>query len=351
MAKQFALIEMTASDPFERGVQYGEQAKEAIDMCVNHYKEEFTQNGQSWETIKRFSVQFVDAIRRQAPRALEEAKGIAAGSGKSLEEIMVVNCRYEISKFPKVPECTTAAILPPAGRDGKMYVIKNWDYDDRIAGHVVLLKIKNDDGYSAFGITEAGQMVRDGLNCHGVSFVNNNLQSTMDTPSIGLPNTFMRKKIWEAKTFEEACEITTTDGRSVSLNTLVGHSSGKALNFEVYPGGANTLEPKNNILTHANHFVKTPEIDFFVNSPKNRDSRLYELLDRKNGDITVEYIMECMKDHEYHPLSICSHSHEDSNGKWKHRSTVAGVIMNLSDNEIHVCVEHPCTNEYVKYSL
>ena len=44
---------------------------------------------------------YVPVIEESMPEILEEAKGLASGSGRELAEIMAVNCRYEISKISK----------------------------------------------------------------------------------------------------------------------------------------------------------------------------------------------------------------------------------------------------------
>lgn len=347
----FPLIEMTATKPFERGSQYGEQAKQKIDVCIEHYRERFANGGQTWETVKDRAMQCVPLAQKYTPDVLEEAGGIAYGAGRSLEEIMVVNCRYEISKFPKISECTTAAVLPDASADRKTYLIKNWDYSQAIAGHVVLLRIRTADGFSAFGITEAGQMVRDGFNSYGVAFVNNNLQSVYDTPGTGLPVTFIRKILWESKTLQSAGDFLMNAERQVSCNTMIANKSGKVTDFETYPGGTHTIEPVGGILTHANHFVTNPRIDALGNRPKNRDARLYELLNAKNGSMTPEYIMECMRDHKYYTLSICGHPDENGDEYSRDRCTVSSMIMDLSGGVAHVCAGAPCEGEYVRFEL
>lgn len=352
MKKEFQLITITAGTPYERGVQHGEQAKEKIAICVEYYKQRFTKShGQSWETIQMFAMQFIPYIEAHLPEAMEEARGIAAGSGRSLEDIMVVNNRYEISKFRKVPECTTAALLPPATRGGKTFLVKNWDYIGGILPHIVLMHIKRADGYNAFGIGEAGQMVRDGFNTWGVAFVNNDLQSKLDSPTVCLPATFIRKRLLESKTYEEACDFLLATKRTVSGNTMIAGAKGVARNFEASPAGKDTIDPTDGILTHANHFVIRPELDAFPDAEKNRDKRLYELLASKRGDITAEYIMACMADHGCEPFGVCTHPWLEGNENDQMRSTVASVIMDLSDNVAYVCVGNPCQGEYVKYAL
>lgn len=349
--EMYPIIELTESKPFDRGMQYGRQAKEQIDVCVSHYHARFTRYGQSWDAVKNYAMRHAAVVGRYMADALEEAKGIAAGSGHSLEEIMVVNCRYEVSKFPILPECTTAAILPEATADGSTYLVKNWDYSEEIIPHIVLIRINRDDGFSAFGITEAAQMIRDGFNSYGVAFVNNNLQSIYDSDGAGLPATFIRKRLFESKSFESACDYLVSAERYVSCNTMLAHSSGVARNFEAYPGGAGITEPYEGILTHANHFVTDPKIDALKNRPKNRDTRLQELLSAKTGRITLEYIMECLRDHKYYTLSICGHPDERGDDYSRHRCTVSSMIMNLSDGTAYVCAGAPCRGNYVQFKL
>lgn len=347
--KDFPLIEITAGTPFERGVQYGEQAKKWIDIAVAHYYDRFAGEGHSRDSLDTYAMGFVPVIEKMTPDYLEEAKGIAHGSSRSLEEIMVVNCRYEISKFPKENECTTVALLPEATKDGKTYIVKNWDYSVQIMDHIVMLRV-NTPEFRGFGMTEAGQMVRDGVNSSKVGFVNNNLQSVKDHPGTGLPVTFIRKGLWECDSFEKACDFVASADRCVSCNTLIA-AEGKARDFEAYPGGANVIEPEKGILTHANHFVMNEELDAITNRPKNRDTRLKEILMMKHGEITLDYLMTCMRDHKYHHLSVCSHPNEQGDGYERNRITVSSMIANLTDGEVWVCLGPPCLGEYKMYTI
>ena len=124
----YPLIEITAETPFERGVQYGSQAVDRIGICIEYYKEAFQKQGFTWDEAKAYAMGYVPVIEESMPEILEEAKGLASGSGRELAEIRAVNCRYEISKISKPEECTTAAVLPEASRGGKTYAVKNWDF-------------------------------------------------------------------------------------------------------------------------------------------------------------------------------------------------------------------------------
>ena len=47
---------------------------------------------------------YLPIVKEEMPEILEEAEGVAKGSGHSLGEIVAVNCRYEVSKMPKPEE-------------------------------------------------------------------------------------------------------------------------------------------------------------------------------------------------------------------------------------------------------
>ena len=348
----YPLIELTAEDPFERGVQYGQQAAERIDICVEYYKKSFAKQGFTWEKAQEYAMGYVPIIEESMPEILEEAKGVAQGCGKNLGEIMAVNCRYEISKMPKPEECTTAAVLPEASRGGKTYAVKNWDYNQGIIPHVVLLRIRTKE-YSMVAWAEAGQMPREGANSYGVSIVNNGITSIYDHYGAGLPVTFLRRRVLASKSFEEAAEWVRTFRRCVSNNVMLVGKKGQVLDFEVQPDKMDQVYSQGGILTHANHFVVDQAADAYPKRAKVRDKRLMELLAKRRGDIDVPYIMECMKDHEYWPKAICSHPtfEGDERTYIPDGITVASMIVDFEEGTVYICSGPPCSNEYIAYKL
>lgn len=350
--REFPYVKVDAPTPFERGIQYGEQAKVYILKARNYYKAYFEARGDSWETVCRFAADYADLIRSKFPDLVSEAEGIAQGAGLSFADIMVVNCRYEMSKFPKIPECTTGAVLNDATEKGCTYSFKNWDFSQGVLDHVIILHVVAEDGTRILGLTEAGQMIRDGFNNHGLSIGTNNLQSVHDSAGFGMPVTFLRRKILMCREFGDAEKLIEESARTVSNNILLTDGKNSAArDYEWHPEGENKLEPEQGILTHANHFVETPEIDAIKGRPKNRDIRLRELLKARYGHITPEYIMECMKDHEYYPLSICSHPSPDGDGYTKERITVSSMVVDFENECAYICAGPPCSGEYKKYHL
>jgi isopenicillin-N N-acyltransferase-like protein len=292
------------------------------------------------------------------PEIWAEAQGVATGAGVTTGELMLLNCRYEITKFGKenkkdeeaCAECTTCAVLPEAAESGKMFLAKNWDYRAGILDNIVVLHIKElENGNSILGLTEAGQLIREGFNANGIGLCNNSLQSVGDHMGTGIPVTFLRRKVLACGTFEEAKLLLLNSRRTVSNNMLLASKDGKAVNIEAHPGGADLIEPRDGLLCHANHFEVTPELDFLQPSP--RKARLEELLRRRLGTLTVEDIKQCLCDHQNYPHAVCRHPSEVDLPLERRGMTVASMIVDFQESAAHICAGPPCEGEFVRYEL
>lgn len=346
----FQVVKLTADTPFERGVQYGEQAKEKIIAGVDSYREIFRQTmDSSWESIKKYTRHFIEYLEKELPDILMEAKGIAKGAEVDLEDIMVLNCRYEITKFPFIPECTTCAVLPEAAEGNKTYLVKNWDYRAGIIDNIVILHIENSNGTEIIGLAEAGQLIREGFNSNGVGIVNNALKSKNDNTKIGIPVTFLRRRVLDSKTYAEAKEYIENAKREVSNNILIASKDGEALDMEVHPLGVEKIEPVKGIITHANHFVAKREINDGEESP--RDERLKALLMKHHGCINVDIIKQALADHENYPKAICRHPADASLPLFRRSMTVAAMIVDFEESTVHICAGPPCEGEFKAFKL
>ncbi len=348
--RTFQLIKVKADTPYERGLQYGEQAKEKILAEIEDYRRLFSEtNSMSWEEIKCNALEYVPITEDLFPDVMAEAKGISVGAGAGIDEIMVLNTRYEITKFPSPNECTSFAVLSKASKDKKNYVGQNWDYRAGIIDNIVMVHVEESDGTRIFGLAEAGQVIRNGFNSHGIGLCANNLQSIYDTKGIGIPVTFLRRKILSCKTFEEAKKLLINAKRTVSCNFMLASGKGEALDIEAYPGGVDMIKPVDGIITHANHFVIKPEIHVLEFSP--RGDRLCELLNEKHGLIDIAHIKKCLSDHENYPYAICRHPSDTSIRLGRRGITVAGVIYDLEDGVAYVCAGPPCEGKFIEYKL
>ena len=359
---EFLCIKVKSSDPYERGLQYGKQARELIHQATDGYRRHFLKmQGLKWESILDKSHLYLDLLEKDFQAELLEAKGISDGSDTPLDEILALNCRYEILK-KKPKECTTGAILPEASRDGKTYLMQNWDYRPWVERHAVIVDIDDTQGTHIIGVTEAGQLLRNGMNNHGIGLCANNLTSTFDTCEVGAPSTFLRRKALNCKNFAELCGIIRNAPRGVSNNFMLASAEGKAVDFEATPGGVFELWPEDGIVTHANHMVAGSA--FCTNhGSKFRDGVLKKRLQAHHGSLTLETIQDCLKDHEMLPgwpevypesdcrEAVCSHvpyGDCDEDRIWK---TISSSIFDLTAGVAYICKGCPCEGTYVTYKL
>lgn len=332
------------------GFQYGRQAAERIRNGLNDYRNLFAQTStQSWQEICEYALSYTTVIKKVCPEQVDEVMGIANGACLSFAEIMVLNTRYEITKFPRPNECTAYAVLPEATRDHITYIGQNWDYRAGILDNIVVLRIEEPNGTRIVGLAEAGQVIRNGFNSHGIGLCANNLQSVHDNRDTALPVTFLRRKVLQSRSFEEAKRVILETKRNVSNNFILGSAEGKALDFETHPQGSDVIEPKRGILTHANHFVVNTSNEALERSP--RDDRLYELFDERHGTIDVPHVIRCLSDHENYPKAICRHPSDTSLPLNQRSCTVAGVIYNLNEGIAHICAGPSCEGEFVAIPL
>lgn len=65
----------------------------------------------------------------------------------------------------------------------------------------------------------------------------------------------------------------------------------------------------------------------------------------------MPYIMECMKDHEYYPESICAHNTSLPGREMIDFMTVASIIVDFKHQKAFICAGPPCEGEYQAYEL
>ena len=354
---EFRLVTINADTSYGRGVQHGEAARDLIVKGVEHYRNRFEkEQNVSWKLVQEKAMRYVDFLTKDYEDLLDEIRGIGKGAGVDFEDMMVLNTRYELLKFP-IQECTTFALMPETTANHHTYLGMNWDNVSWMQGSSVLLQVDEQNGMKYLCMTEAGQLIRHGMNNYGIGLGTNNLLSTGDKDELGVPTNFMRRRVLTSKSLEEAVESVNRAPRSISCN-LLGGSRGDASDLEVNPIRQIELKPVDGILTHANHFRAYRQI-CRTHSGNFRDVRLYSLLERKKGTIDVAYMQECLKDHfKADPTTheaICKHAPLPNESVGADPGsisvTIASQIYDLDSGEAYICCGAPCCGNYKHYEL
>jgi isopenicillin-N N-acyltransferase like protein len=154
----FPLVEIDGR-PFERGRQYGEQARERIGKSAALYRRRLAAAGVT-DPVGLIA-RFLPEIEQFGADYLPEMRGIAKGAGVSLEDIVLVNARTEIVALAQMRDrpidgCTSIVVLPERTVEGRLIHAQNWDWLAECIETAIVLRIRRDDGPDILTFTEAG---------------------------------------------------------------------------------------------------------------------------------------------------------------------------------------------------
>jgi isopenicillin-N N-acyltransferase-like protein len=183
---------------------------------------------------------------------------------------------------------------------------------------------------------EAGSLARCGFNSAGVAITANFLKSENDAGREGVPVPLVRRAVLEATTLYHAMERVLRAPRSHSINVMLSHESGEAINFETTPREVFWVKAVDGLLVHSNHFVSPGALAKLVDvglavTPDSlyRDTRVRARLEHNRGRISGADFKEAFGDSFGSPYSVCRRPSEGGPGGGQ-VSTVASIIMDVT---------------------
>jgi len=352
--------------PHERGVEHGEQFAAEIRSNVDIYLDRFAYHGADEESVCEQAGEFASLIDDENARYAEEMAGVAEGSGVPIEEVAMLNARYEVmyGAFSDETEelaeaepdgCTSFGAQPEVTADGHSYIGQNWDWIADVAPNTFVMEIERDDRPSMVALTEAGIVGgKMGVNEHGIGLIVNGLVTENDGENpFRKPFHVRCREILNAERLDTATEPVIASDRACSANFLIGHPEGEMINVEAAPETANYLYPEDGLLTHANHFEDRTDVDSqferLVPHTPCRAPRMKRLLTGQRGEIDQKSLREVLTDHFNRPASICRHIEADKPEQERVQSN-ASVILNLTERTMRVTNRPPCEMEYETFT-
>lgn len=351
---------------YEQGLQQGRELHNRIQHNIAVYFDRFQREGRlSPSQVLERARLYREVIEAQSPGYMEILRGIAAGGGFDLDELVAVNVRYEIlyDRFTAnalednpdflasiAGECTGFAVLPERSANGHLILGQNWDWIPDVKGAV--LQTMEPDGMQTLSFTEAGIAAgKIGFNSAGVGLTVNGLMS-LDDDWLRLKTPFHVRcyEILRSSDLESAVRVITEEERSCSTNFMIAFAPDSAVDIEAAPQTYRRLEPENGVLVHTNHFLD-PRSMGIVEPPTekrphsyHRRARLLQLFDQE-GSIGAGDLMNFLRDHEGDPYSVCRH--KDMNEPPEDRYiTVTSVMMDMETREMWLTDGPPCGAEY-----
>lgn len=357
--QQFPLISVKGK-PFDRGRQHGSQARKQIRKNVDLYFDLWQQLwGAKRPQVLEQCQGFITAIGEYDADILEELEGIAKGADLSLEEVIALNTRYELTRIQSPTSqstsdgCTAMAALPQVTKDGHTIMGQNWDFKPKFYETGIILEVEQEAKPNLIVHTEAGTICHKGMNSAGGVCLNG-LASNLDRFKPRTPILIMMRGILNANSFDQALKAVLGTRATVSANLLIAHRDGEAVNLEIIPEDVDCLYPDNGIITHSNHFLgftnRKDLIDIVKSSSPDtlfRANRARQLLELDRGHIDVGSFQRVFKDHFSYPNSICRHV-DVQRAEPQQGATLASAIIDMTEQTFYLTKGPPCQNEYYK---
>ncbi|HLK73771.1 MAG TPA: C45 family peptidase [Streptosporangiaceae bacterium] len=352
-----------AGTPYERGRQYGTQARDRVRLSVQAYERVFAHfAGWEWPAVRRAAAAFEAPIAAFRPAYLDEMRGLADGAGLDLADVLAINVRTEVmyaakarqaplaSRIPPA-ECSAFAVVPAPGDPGGAAIIgQNWDWLLHSAQTLIVLEARPNDGPDFVTVVEAGLLAKTGMNAAGLGLVTNALVTDADLGTPGLPYHVLLRAILDCATVTEALKVLQAGPRSSSANYLIAQASGAALNVEAAPGDFTRLYPlfpDQGLLLHTNHFLspRLHPVDVSLWAMPDSAVRLQRLRAGATRSATLAGFRALLADHADHPFSICSHP-DPHDHPLEQGATIASVLMDLNARRLWLATGNPCQAPY-----
>jgi isopenicillin-N N-acyltransferase-like protein len=353
----------TRGAPYERGLQYGRQARERIERSLSLYEEVFEHYaGWDWRQVGDYAETFLSKIEAYRPHFVEEIQGIADGAGLALRDVLALNVRTEIL-FAAVAraaasECTAFVALPEATEGGQVLLGQNWDWKPATSETLVILEVEPDRGPGFVTVVEAGLLAKAGMNDRGIGLVTNALVSDQDKGEPGVPYHAVLRAILESENMSQALGAITRHPRASSANYLIAHRDGEAINVEAAPGDYARVYmdfPEAGLYSHTNHFIcpgfNLKDVGLWEGtSSPFRQHRMRRFLGEQKGACNVEELQKALADHFNLPHAICAHP-DPALPTPEQYATTASIIMDLNARAMWVADGNPCQVQYHQLDL
>jgi isopenicillin-N N-acyltransferase-like protein len=348
-------------EPYDQGRQHGLALRDQVGHNLEVYYDRFQREGQLAPAEARARAARYLPLLEGGPY-FDALIGMAAGSGHSLIDLLVLNVRYELLYYQygvcgvRGPDgCTSFAVRPQGSANGHLLLGQNWDWIPQVRGAV--LHTVEPDGLETLGFTEAGIVgSKIGLNSVGLGLAINGLLSSADDWSrLELPFHVRCYEILRRRSLPEAIGLVAAGKRACSANFLLAQTPDQAVDIESAPDTVRELQPEVNALVHTNHFLDPAALG--VTEPIGerrphtywRQTRMRALLEAR-APVAVGDLEVALRDHDTYPDSICRHENP-ADPPWEWCVTVTSAIMDLHDLSLRLTDGRPCEHLYEGSSI
>jgi isopenicillin-N N-acyltransferase like protein len=348
-------VEVNGSS-YEMGFQYGSACPE-IRRALDINYQVFGSRDVFKKLADKYIPLYLPYAQAYAPEIVEEMKGMAAGAGLDFEDILFLNITYEISGQPMMG-CTAFAASGDATLNGEVIAGQNFDYLNLWEEFIVLLKMKPSCGPAILAVAPPGGLGLIGLNSAGLT-LNLNLLRNRDSlvPQGGTPSHMILRKVLNCESISEAISTIASAERKSAKNYLVTSEEGNIADIEVTSSDLDIHFAERGIITHANYF-KTERFKGADMAPVLlpdsyiRCLRLFQLMEKQRGKLSVDVMQQLLHDHNNYPDSICRHPNPRAPlPLGRMMKTLLSLISCPKERKAYIALGNPCENEFEEYKL
>lgn len=279
--------------PYERGLIYGELAKELVQKQervfvdqINHFVPSNT-----WQQFLRLMLDFfnkdlpdnIPLENQQEIYGISKAFSddydyISSKYGRILNYHAAHDIGHALNDYSMVG-CTSFALKGAKSANGQLLLGRNFDFyvGDEFAEEKIVLFIKPDKGHAFVSYSWAGFTgVASGLNEKGLSVTINASKSDLPTASKTPISLLVREILQYASTIDEAVTIARSKSTFVSETIMVASKKdGRAVLIEKSPSKLGVYDTNQNILVCANHYQSNEFVrdEINIENIKESDSR------------------------------------------------------------------------------
>lgn len=351
---------IAAGTPYEIGLTHGKEGKKQVDVSISTYKSMFWDYSKiKWEDACRYARTFIPVIDEYDPDYMEEIRGIADGSGYTVDEILALNVRSEIvlqgsqvvSAAP-TDGCTAFVFTPELTENQHLLIGQNWDWKQSIKAGCIIMHIKQQGNKPDITmVTEAGIIGKIGFNSAGIGIALNALGSDQKVNGKTIPLHIAMRGVLDSHTLSDAIRASTRMNMACCAHFMLGSANGEGVSLEIGPEDHDAFYAEDGFLAHTNHFI-TPRLANVhdttrISLPDSflRLGRIRTLVKHLGHKVTVTDIKDMLKDHTSYPDSICRHD-DVLEPEGKRLCTVFSIIMDLEREEMYFAPGSPCCSEF-----
>lgn len=314
---------------YENGFIHGSTFKEGIkELFVIRKKLMLAKNPRLEKKLDELALEQFHETKTMNPTIAEEIEGIAAGSGLSLTDIVILN-NYTDFRDIALPDegCTTIYCK----RETLSFGGQTWDMHSSAKRFLCVLEVNGDFVLSLIGCV--GLM---GISKKGLIIGVNNINTTDAKPGVIWPA--LVRHCMMAENFEELEKRLINAKVTSGHNYLIGSlENGK--HYELTPNLCEEVSIPSNrdnfVSFHTNHCLgeKVSKIED-KNSLSSTTFNRYEISQKITSDIkTSKDMIAFLKSHEGHPKSICSHF---ENGAQDPSMTCGGAVFDFNTKKLTI---------------